>query len=812
MIRNYITVALRNLNRHRTYSTINIVGLGIGVCVCVCILAIAYVRYELSYDTHAVNRDRTFRVLWSAPSKNIVTTGTSGPLAQALKETFPEIVETARARRRKVWVIADEASYPQRVCMADPSLLRMFDLPLVRGKLDEVLVKPFSLVITESTAKQWFGAEDPIGKQVTVESLQIPGTYTVTGVLRDLPQNMSEPFRFDILTPPHRRWKRWLELTTSTRHLYTFVQLRSPNDAPELHSKLQQFLEQKFGAEKAEQQAYHLQPASDWHLDGKKYGLSQGMWDGDPELLFLVSGIAFLVIAVACINFVNLSTARATTRELEVGVRKTLGASRQRVFSQFALETFTLTALAVLFGTGLAEVFFPMFQTRLAPTLPESMRPVLWALPYLPLLLVGTTVLAGIYPAFYLSLMEPSRVTQKVSTGDPSRGGLRRALVLIQFATCILLVGSTWVMREQVDYLLSRDLGFDRDLHISMPIFDRDRARKPDWGKHLSYRYRNVKARLLEHTSILKASAYWIPPGTHAGYNRLMEVAGTRAPIKINEVDEDFLDTFGIGLVAGRNFRITSVKGISGSRKDRQYLINETAARHFGWSAPTDAVGQTFHLRDSAIHRDGVIVGVVQDYNSGSLKNEIEPLALFYSADAFSHIGITVRPEGLSKTVAFLRETWEQLLPERPFEYAFLDDRIANLYQRQVRSSRMIGDFSLVAILLGCFGLFGLASFTVERKRKEIGIRKVMGASVGSITKLLTKESAAVIILANVVAWPIGYYLMSTWLESFPYRIDLHIGFFAAAGAVTLLIAVGTVAYQAVRAARLPPVESIRDD
>jgi putative ABC transport system permease protein len=291
-----------------------------------------------------------------------------------------------------------------------------------------------------------------------------------------------------------------------------------------------------------------------------------------------------------------------------------------------------------------------------------------------------------------------------------------------------------------------------------------------------------------------------------------MEVAGRRVHVKVNESDEDFLDTFGIPLVAGRNFTTTSIKGISGSRKDRQYLINETAVRHFGWSDPAEAVGQTFNLRDSAIQRDGVIVGVFRDYNSGSLQNEIEPLALFYSADAFSHIGVTVKPDGLPKTIAALQETWERLLPERPFEFAFLDDRIDNLYRRQERTSRLMGDFSVVAILLGCFGLYGLASFTVERKRKEIGIRKVMGASVSNIIELLARETTAVIILANAVAWPVGYYLMSTWLESFPYRIDLHIGFFAAAGAVTLLVAGGTVAYQAVRAARLAPVESIRDD
>jgi putative ABC transport system permease protein len=320
---------------------------------------------------------------------------------------------------------------------------------------------------------------------VTIESLQVAGTYPVTGVLRDIPQNVSEPFRFDIITPPHKmrnrylRWDRWLELATGGRHVYTFVQLRSPDDAAEMHPKLQRFLEHKFGTELAEQQAYRLQPMMDWHLGGREYGLSI---DGDPEMLFLVGGIAFLVIAVACINFVNLSTARVVTRGLEVGVRKTLEASRGRVFSQFTLETFSLTTLAVLFGAGLSELFFPMFQTRLAPTLPQDMRPLLWALPFLPLLLVGTTLLAGVYPAFLLSLMTPLRVTKNISSTDPRGGSLRRVLVLIQFAACIFLIAGTWVMQEQVAFLRSRDLGFDRDLHISMPIFRMDRARKTNWA------------------------------------------------------------------------------------------------------------------------------------------------------------------------------------------------------------------------------------------------------------------------------------------------------------------------------------------
>jgi putative ABC transport system permease protein len=819
MFRNYLTVAVRNLLRHRLYTAINVLGLGIGIGSC--IFAVAFVRYELSWDQYHEGHDRIFRMLWETPSMNQVVTNMPGPLGPTLMEEYPEIVNYVRMRSPGVWVKKlDGSQILERLCVADPSILDVFSFHFSRGSKESVFQKPYSVVVTESAAKRWFGAAEPVGRTISVESRDLAGDYLITGVVRDSPPNTSSVLQFDLLTATHigsesakikaireektDEWNKW-DASAHGRQLQTFVKLRSTRSADRVSSQFHDFLSRHLGADTAPKHTIRLQSLDDIHLYGRTYGLSQS--EGEIESLYQVGMVALLVVLVGCINFVNLSTARAGTRQREIGVRKVTGARRGQLIAQFSLETLLLGTIATVIGATFAEWVFPSFLAHGGHTVPKDFQPVREALPFLPFLVVLISLVAGSYPSIVLSSFSPVKALKSTSNVEAGNSTFRKGLVLVQFTVCILLIAGTHVMNDQVSFMRNRHLGFERDLVVSMPIFSRDRELKPDWGDHLSYDYEKLKANLIKHPNIIKASAYRWPPGTFPGVTRIVEVEDQKIHIRMIEADEDFLDLFEIPLVSGRNFRSSALHW----RAKREFILNQAAVTALGWedSGLEEPIGKPLNIRDG-YHSDGSVVGVVRDFQVGSLRAPIEPVAIHYVADMFSYLGVKIKPDHIPQTIAFLKEIWERTLPQRSFEYAFLDDRIHRLYQREEQTTRLIGGFSVLAILLGCMGLFGLASFTVERRRKEIAIRKTLGATIGGIVVKLTREPGLLVMASNVIAWPIGFYLMSLWLERFAYRIDLHLGFFAIAGAVALLVALVTVAYQAIRAARANPVDALR--
>ncbi len=808
MLGNYLTVAIRNLFRNKVYSFINVLGLAIGMAGC--ILAFAFIRYERSWDRFHYQADHIYRVLWSTPSDNLVIPVTCGPLGPALKAEFHEVEEAVRLWPDRVWVRTPNDAFSEMFCLTDPSIFRVFTLPLLKGDSSQVFRNPFSIVVTETAAKKCFGNSDPIGKTVTVESRIFGGDYVVTGVLKDIPQNSSSPVHFDYLTntrsqdEPRQDWDKWLTTAAGGRNIHTFVTLRSPKYADGLAAKFPDFLRRHMGDDMAAKYACLLQPLTDIHLySARKYNLRQSMGDGDIETLYQVGGIAFLILAIACINFVNLSTARAGTRQKEIGVRKTLGSRRTQLFAQFSLESTVLAGAALILSLCFTDLTFPVFRNYIGHDLPENFSMLAEVLPFLPFLVISVAFLTGAYPAVVLSSFDPVRVLKASSKLDVRGGSFRKILVLWQFIACILLITGTIVMYEQTRFLKERKLGFDRDLIITMPIFSMDRARKPDWTQHLSYQYRTLKATVLSNPNIVKASAYRWPPGLSSGITRVIETDGKQIHIPVIEGDEDFLNLFDIPLVAGRNFNPVSLYAI----KDREFLLNESAVKRLGWKDP---IGKPFNWRDAGNQKDGIVVGVVRDFHTESLAKPIGPVAIFYQADLLSHLGVKVKPDRIDETITFLKKTWNRFLPERPFEYAFLDESLHQLYQQEEQTTRLIGTFSILTILLGCMGLFGLTSFAMERRRKEIGIRRVLGASVFNILLLLSKEFVVLIVGANLIAWPVGLYLLTEWLNRFAYRIDLHIGYFVLAGLTALAIALVTVSFQATKAARSNPVDALR--
>ncbi len=649
MFRNYLTVATRNLLRHKLYTAINVLGLGIGIGSC--IFAVAFVRYELSWDRYHEDHDRIFRMLWVTPSMNQVVTSMPGPLGPALTEEYPEVVNYVRMRSPGVWVKQlDGSQMLERLCVADPSILDVFSLHLSRGSKKSVFQKPYSVVVTESAARRWFGADEPVGRTIAVESRDLAGDYLITGVVRDPPSNTSSVLRFDLLTTTHigsesvkikavreekiDEWNKW-NASAHGRQLQTFVKLRSTRSADRVSGQFHDFISRHLGADIASKHTFRLQSLDDIHLYGRAYGLSQS--EGEIESLYQVGMVALLVVLVGCINFINLSTARASTRQREIGVRKVTGAHRRQLIAQFSLETLLLGTIAAVIGATFAELVFPPFLAHGGHTVPKDLQSVREALPFLPFLVVLISLVAGSYPSIVLSSLSPVRALKSTSHVEAGNSTFRKGLVLVQSTVCILLMAGTNVMNDQVNFMRNRHLGFERDLIVSMPIFSRDRERKPDWGDHLSYDYEKLKANLIEHPNILKTSAYRWPPGTYPGVTRVVEVEDKKIHIRMIEADEDFLDLFAIPFVSGRNFRSSALHW----KAKREFILNQSAVTALGWegSGLEGPIGKPFNIRDG-YHSDGSVVGVVRDFQVGSLRASIEPVAIHYVADMFSYLGV----------------------------------------------------------------------------------------------------------------------------------------------------------------------------
>ena len=830
----YTVLTTRSMRQHKTISAINIGGLAIGL-MCA-ILAIAFVRYHLDFDTFQQHPERTYRVLWATPGKDLVVPSTVGPMAPALVATYPEIVAATRIDYEDAWAIPESGAMRTGLCVTDPSLFDVFDYTLIAGNRETVFTDPMSIVITESAAVKWFGTSNVVGETLTVEAYLKNGDYTITGVLEDPPPNTSRPLKsFSLISTTKigpssdvnrsrrnevlTRWEQWT-VAAGGGPVQTYIKLRTPEAAETLEGMFPEFIQANFGTDAASSHELRLQPLTDLHLYGAQYGLRSQVAIGSISYqssaglraITLVAGIAALILLVACINFVNLSTARAVIRQKEIGVRKSSGALRHDLFIQFTFESILAATLATGLGISLVQLVAPLFAEHSGLELPEAiLSGGTWT--YVILLPIAVGLFAGFYPSFVLSSVHLVRALKQKRTGE-TRTFARQALTIIQFATCILLIVATLVMRSQTRHLMDQELGFDRDLVIAMPIFELDRDRKPTYGKHLSYRSQRLKQEVLEHPDILAATTYRTHPGvTPPSHTSSVEAEGQQISIPILQGDQDYLDFFGLQLIAGRNFNPEARRS---GKRDMEFVLNESAVRALGWEDPATgavegALGKPWHIR-GAWSFSGTVVGVVKDFHAGDLRQPIGPTALWYVVDNLIHLAVKVQPQRIDQTLTFLDRFWQRRLPERPFEYTFLDEEIGELYRQEVQTAVVMNDFSILGILLGCMGLFGLATFAVERKIREVGIRKSLGATVFDIVYRLSKESGLVLIAANLIAWPVGFYFLQDWLDQFVYRIDLHLGYFLLAGGAAIFIALFTVALLAVPAARSNPIDALRHE
>ena len=795
MLRNYLTIALRTFRKHPGYVAINIAGLAIGLCCCILILL--FVRDELSYDRFHAHADRIVRVnsetrLGDTPH---YSSGSAYPLADFLVSSFPEIEAATRIQNTGSMLMRrqDLSAYEIKGQYAEPNIFDIFDFSLERGNPETALTDPYTVVMTAEKARQYFGSADPIGQTVTVKSWHGEHDLTVTGILAPVPENSHLQFDF-LISIETLVAAQGAGLTTNWHSINgtTYLLLQAGTDWAALDERIDLLVTDYVTGEYPGRNiwfTYYLQPLTDIHLN--RLGLPNES-DGDMRYIYIFSTIALLILLIACINYMNLATARSAKRAKEVGMRKVLGAQRGQLARQFLVEAIFLSVAAFLLAIALTELLLPLFNELTGKTLATHA----WSNPTLIAALFGaslvTGVLAGSYPALFLSRFRPIKVLRGVYRAGSSGALLRKGLVVTQFACGVALIIGTLVIFQQLDFMQDKRLGFDKEQVIVMPLRDME----------LKQQHTTIHQAMAAVPGVRAVTIGMSVPGMGGSghFVRLAEAPKEEGFVqKVLAVDTDYEEVMGLELVAGRWFDADHPADSSA------YVINETAAQYFGLEDP---LGRQLDRNGQV----GEIVGVVQDFHFASLHEEIKPLIIFMGKEAwdFNQVAFKVDGQGLPETLAAIEKAWQQVAPGQPFTYSFLDEDLDRLYASEQRLGKIFGTFAFLGIFVACLGLLGLAAFTAEQRTKEIGIRKVFGAGVTGLVVLLSKDLLRLVIIAFVIAAPVGYILMQRWLEDFAYRIEISWPIFLMAGLTALGIALMTVSYQATRAALADPIKSLR--
>ena len=796
MYKNYLKTALRNLWRNKGTTFINVFGMSVALAVCIVIFL--YVRNELRHDQFHSEKDQVYRVLrvpeLNAGESATLTPMTSGPYAPHLQLEYGEEIEEA-VRVMLSWsgelVKYQDISYKEKgVAFVDSTFFRVFSYGLKEGNPETVLNQPQNMVLTERAARKYFGAEDPMGKTMRVDDRW---DFIVAGILEDVPEYSH--LDFDFLLPIANIYSFGWFNQWWNNNMATYVMLHPKADAKALEAKLPAFMDRYFGEDFEElgrRVDLQLQPLINVYFDNfTKYDNAK---HGDMRSLYLFGVIALFIMGIACINFMNLATARSMLRAKEVGIRKTVGANRKQLIVQFLGESMLLVLVAVIVGLVLVELSLTYFNTLFDLALAVNYQSMVLPLSALALVVVvGLT--AGSYPALFLSGFRPSQVLKGKGSRNSGSVNLRKTLVVIQFSLSILLIIGTIVIYNQLQYIQQKKLGFDKEQVLQIPIDNRDIAQNRQRFKELILQNPNVV-----NVSMLSG----VPGGFHDQYK--VKVEGKESEdwvVRTVFSDGDMLEVLDLELLAGRDFDLKAY----GTDATEAIMINETALKKMGWTAE-EAIGKSIevNMRDTMPRK---IIGIVKDYNFLSLKEKIEPLILSSNVD-HRLFAVKLKTNDVQATIAELKDTWGSLVTTYPFEYQFLDDSYQKLYQTEQQQHTMMQFFAFLAILIACLGLFALSTFTTERRTKEIGIRKVLGATVSDVVLLLSKEFGALILIAFLIAIPVSYYAMYEWLNEFEYHVTMGLGTFVLAGILMLVFAWLTVGYQSVKAAVGNPVKALR--
>ena len=802
MLRNYFKLAFRNLLKNKLFSVIKLTGLTAAITAC--LLIGLYLHHELTYEACHDKADRIVRIAMEYGSEGIKrAVGLTGnKVAPTFHREFPEVENAVRTIKYEKMAVryGDRLFEEERFFYTDSTIFDLFTMPLLAGNARTALHLPNQVVLSESMAKKYFGAEDPAGKILQVEGKD----YTVSGVMQDAPKNTQ--IRPDFIgsfvslrdaAPERETW--WSANYTA------FLLLRDPAGRAALEQKIARYMQTKteetgIGGDRT--LTYFLEPLRDLHLRSQVEGTLEP--NGDRRYLYILLAVAGLILLIACTTYVNLSTASALERAREVGVQKVLGAGRWQLVGQYMGEALALTGAALLAAYALAAPLLPLFN-RLFD------RALDWQLLLHPLALLGATgfallvsLLAGTYPALAVARFRPIEAL-KSGTGSFSlrriegNGWLRQSLIVLQFGIGVFLLACTAVLHQQMDFIQDKKLGYDKDYVIALPA-----------DRKIIEQLATFKSELLQNAGVQTVSlAYETPTKIDGGYGIAKSITDQDgAPVTALPCDHDFLSTMNIQLAAGNNFDQNDMAAVQRLYKGdttviRSILINESQAKSFGWT-PEEALLQFVNFNGPA-----QIKGVVRDFHFASLHEPIGNLVIF--PDTWGNtILVKLSGQDLSGALSFMEKKWQTLAPHRPFSYHFLDEEFEQLYQAEIQTSRLVSTFAGLAVLLACLGLFGLASHAIMRRTKEIGIRKVLGAGTAGIVGLLSKDFLKLVMVAFVIGAPLAWYAMENWLSDFTYRVDMQWWVFALAGVAALIVAFLTVSVQSVRAAMADPVRALR--
>lgn len=802
MLKNYLKIAFRNLAKDRLYSLINIIGLAVGMACCLFILL--YIQDEVSYDRFHRDSDQIYRAALdlNRPDGTRHFASTPFALAAAAESEFASVKESVRLYRSQpiATEIQGRKYEESRFFFADAAFLEMFSFGLAEGNPETALESPFSVILSRETARRYFGDENPLGKVIIAND---SAEFEVTGVFEEIPSESH--FQFEFIAS----MSSWQAMVPSIANdgswaphiYYTYLLLSEDADPDALGSSLSDLATQRVDFSRGTSFGFELQPLTDIHLYSHRENELQA--NSDAQTLYLFGAIGLFILLIACFNFVNLSTARSEQRMKEVGIRKTLGANRQQLFVQFMGEMLLMSVLALLAGLLLIDMLLPFLNNIVGKQL--AVADLVTGL--LPLWIGGAILLvsfaAGMYPALFLSAFQPVRAVKGGGAEEIGRKGfsfsLRKSLVVLQFVMSVALIFSTLVVYQQLQFLRNHNLGFETEQVLVLPSLN---------GQMLD-KAKLFKNEALRNAAVSQAAISSNIPGRGAiSFSvRSAEMAADEwKTMNTQFVDPDYIETYEMEVLAGRDFSAERAGDTT-----NVFMLNESAAREFGWE-PAEAVGKEIAMTSGG----GQVIGVVRDFNYQSLKQSIEPLVIVGSPVAYAsatlYISLRLNTNELSETIAGIEQLWQSVVPERTFSYFFLDDDFDRQYRAEQRLGEIFGLFAVLAIIIASMGLFGLATFAAKRRVKEIGIRKVMGATVADIVSLLSKDFLLLVAIGFVIAAPVAWYVMNRWLADFAYRIQIGLDVFALAGMAALLIAMVTVGWQAVKAALMNPVSSLRNE
>ena len=785
MITNFFKTAFRTFFKNKTSSIINITGLTVGLSVVIAIGV--FINHELSYDSFHKNADRTYRIINGNASDKDSYAGTPAPLGPFLQSNIPEIQSYTRLHKTEMVVEYKNKKFSEKeFYFADPSFFEIFTFPLLNGNAGSALKAPNSIVITEKVAKKYFGSENPVGKALSIDG---GFDFTVTAVAKDVPENSH--FHFELLIPFERiddishfqyskSWGNW--------NFYTYILTAENTKIEQLKNKVVTLFKTKLPDKSNMPSDLTFQPIKKIHFQFNRFNIEPAF---DDKYLTIFFAVAIAVLIIACINFINLTTARSLKRAKEVGLRKTLGADYKELVKQFLLESILLSVIAGIFSIILVELMLPVVNTITGKHYAVDYTNVNSYLLFFGLVFF-TGILAGAYPAIVLASFNPVKAL-KGKINQNSKTSFRNVLVVFQFTVSIALIICTIIISQQINFIRTTNLGFAKQQIINIPLKSNELVMKSQ----------TLKEEFLKNSDVVSASVNNYQPSSFNQFWGGFRWEGMPEKEEHNSMwiiiaDRDFVKTYEIKMLEGEdyvaNFEATGEKA---------FILNKSALKLMNWKT---AAGKEITYWGSS---RGKVAGVMNDFHFRSLHHSVEPCAIVIN-DKGAQISVRTNAADITSCLESLKKTWESFGTNLPFDYYFLDDDFAKLYQSETRISTVLENFALVTVFIACIGLFGLTTFMAERRKKELGIRKVLGASSFGLLKDFSFNYTKWVILANVIAWPVAYYFMNKWLQDFAYRIEINFWVFIISGGIALLIALVTVSFQAVKAAVANPVEALR--